>query len=99
MTKAKSLVLSLLLCLLCNSAYSEVIISGGVSNFPDEIFREYVNENFDTDGDGVLSDSELEAVQENYVGYYANLPGKISSLKGIEHFTSLTALYCSDNED
>ena len=29
------------------------------TNFPDEIFRTYVHENFDTTSDGILSESEF----------------------------------------
>ena len=61
--------------------------------FPDEIFRTYVLENFDTNKSGTLSKDELDAVKEIY------LNGKnISSLKGVEYFTELKSLYCSSNK-
>lgn len=34
------------------------------TNFPDVKFRQYVSDNFDTDGDGVLSAEEIEAATE-----------------------------------
>ena len=43
------------------------------TNFPDEIFRDYVSANCDTDGDGYLSDEEITAVTSIDVGYYPQL--------------------------
>ncbi len=73
-------------------------------NFPDEIFRQYVSDNFDTDNDGLLFDSEISQIREIKIdpalnglyGYsdYSN----IKSLKGIEYFTELTDLTCSGNQ-
>ncbi len=40
------------------------------TNFPDELFRTYVQENFDTDQDGSLSDAEREAVRSIDVSGY-----------------------------
>ena len=62
------------------------------SNFPNNTFRQWVSDNCDTDGDGTLSDSELQAVKIINV---QNLG--ISYLKGIEYFTALTVLNCSTN--
>ncbi|MCD7776157.1 MAG: hypothetical protein LUH54_02135, partial [Firmicutes bacterium] len=60
--------------------------------FPDEAFREYVLENFDSDGDGEISSSEAAAV------IVINVDGmSIESLEGIGLFTELTELYCADN--
>ncbi len=63
------------------------------TNFPDEIFRQYVAENFDTDGDGVLSAEEIKAVTEIKVSNMG-----ISDLTGIEHFTALESLHCASNQ-
>ena len=62
------------------------------TNFPDEVFRNYVSSNFDIDEDGSLSDEEISYVIEIKV----NNKG-ISNLKGIEYFTALEVLSCSDN--
>ncbi len=62
-------------------------------NFPDDTFRTYVSSNFDTDSDGVLTDSEISAVTDISVSSYG-----ISSLKGIEFFTALTSLNCDSNQ-
>ena len=62
------------------------------TSFPDDIFRNYVKENLDADGNGSLSDSEIAATN------LINVSEKgISSLKGIEYFTALTKLYCAHN--
>ena len=61
------------------------------TNFPDANFRSYVN-NFDKDGNGYLSDSEIASVKT------INVAGKnISNLKGIQLFTNLEELVCSNN--
>ncbi len=68
---------------------------GGVAinedHFPDENFRAYLKR-FDDDGDGVLSQSELDAVTKIDVSIK-----KISDLKGIEHFQNLEELDCGQN--
>ncbi len=61
-------------------------------NFPDATFRNYVKSNFDTNKDGYLSKNEIAAVTTINV----NNKG-ILSLKGIEYFTALTELDCSNN--
>ena len=59
-------------------------------NFPDEIFRAYVSENFDTDKNGILSVKEIEDVTEINVEDM-----DIEKLEGIEFFINLQALFCS----
>ena len=73
------------LALTANAESGEVPIDE--AHFPDEIFREYVKE-FDTDKNGSFSTEEIAAVTSIF------LDSKISSLKGIENFTSLTRLSC-----
>ena len=63
------------------------------SNFPDEIFRNYVKENIDTDGNGILSQEEISVSRSIDVSNKG-----ISSLKGVEFFTSLIYLYCKGNQ-
>lgn len=80
---------------IANAAEEEKITSVEINeaNFPDENFREYVKENFDTDGDVVLSVKELDNV------HTININNKnIADLTGIEHFTALTGLYCENNQ-
>ena len=61
--------------------------------FDDETFKAYCVENFDSDGDGEVSYAEANVVTNIDVHKKG-----ISSLKGIEHFTSLTFLDCQDNQ-
>lgn len=62
--------------------------------FPDQVFREFVKQ-YDNNNDGKLSQDELAAVKELDFGMYALHGEKISTLKGIEYFTSLEKLSCS----
>ena len=62
------------------------------TNFPDGNFCSYVLSNCDTDEDTYLSTPEIEAVAEIDVWNKS-----IANLKGIEYFTALRELYCTDN--
>ena len=62
------------------------------TNFPDATFRKYVSDNFDTNGNGTLSVSEINAIEEIYCY-------DCTSLKGIEYFTSLKVLSCESFSD
>ena len=62
------------------------------TNFPDNVFRGYVKESFDTDGNGKLSQTEIDAV-ENIDVYNKG----IASLKGVERFANLKTLSCISN--
>ena len=62
------------------------------NNFPDANFRTVV-ENFDTNKDGSLSDTEIAAVEA--INCYKK---GITNLKGIEYFTSLKKLKCFNNQ-
>ena len=64
-----------------------------VEHFPDETFRNYVSKNFDNDEDGKLSGEEIGNVNEMDVSGLG-----IGSLKGIEYFSKLAALYCRSNQ-
>ena len=61
-------------------------------NFTDAVFREYVRR-FDSNGNGLLSQEEIESVSEINVSKMG-----IQLLKGIEFFTSLRTLDCSGNK-
>lgn len=62
------------------------------STFPDSNFKQWVINNADTDKDNYLVKYEIK----RQTGI--NISEKnISNLKGIEHFTSLRTLICSDN--
>lgn len=69
------------------------------SEFEDSKFYQYIIENFDTNGDGVLQQSEAEAVTVisiNNVSYNYGTDG-IASIKGIEYFSNLMRLDTSEN--
>ena len=76
----------------CLCAYGSVSID--VEHFPDDNFRQYVLNNFDSiSKDGILSDDKI------LTGTVINVEYKeISSLKGIEYFTALRELRCSGNQ-
>ena len=70
---------------------AEVIINE--TNFPDEIFREYVEMNFDNNSDGLLSISEIEQTT-----IIAVADKGIIDLEGIEYFIMLEVLECYNNQ-
>ncbi len=62
------------------------------TNFPDKNFRNFLlSQSYGSDG--VLTDAEIANVSSLVVEYR-----DIQSLKGIEFFTSLTGLYCNNNQ-
>lgn len=62
-------------------------------NFPDEIFRQYLEDNFDKDGDGYFSQDEISSTTNIDVRNKG-----IKDLKGIELFTNLQWLYLANNQ-
>ena len=68
------------------------------TNFPDSVFRKYVEDNIDTadttgQKDGKLSKAERDAVTE------INIDKKnCTDLTGIAYFANLKKLYCNDNK-
>ena len=75
---------------MCASAEGAVSIDE--KNFPDANFRSYVAEKLDSNGDGSLSDEEIENVTTMSVS-----DRSIRDLTGIKYFTQLEYLYCSEN--
>ena len=59
------------------------------TNFPAKDFRNYVKQNFDTNGDGKLSKAEAKSAKSIYLEDMS-----CPNMKGIEHFTNLTDLSC-----
>ncbi len=93
----RALLTALLVLALCagmsfaaGAAEGDVAINA--ANFPDAVFRTYIEENFDTNGDNTLSAEERAAVTKIDVSYLGT-----ASLCGIEHFTQLENLYCNYN--
>lgn len=62
------------------------------THFPDDNFIAYVELRCDKDGDGTLSQAELDGVTELYVAY-----ANIKDLTGIELFPYLEKLDCKNN--
>ncbi|MDD2286773.1 MAG: Ig-like domain-containing protein, partial [Paludibacter sp.] len=60
---------------------------------PDDNFRNYCLENFDTNGDGVLSSTETVSVYDLRVSNTG-----IISLEGIQYFKSLNLIHCGSNQ-
>ena len=86
-----TLCLALAAVILSTMAQSSVTINA--TNFPDDIFRQFVSDNYDADHSNSLSPAELAAVTEMSV---VNMG--ISDLKGIEYFTQLRTLDCNSNK-
>ena len=99
--KLLTLILALLLALCAAAVAEEVSAEVPVDNehFPATDFRMYVSANIDTDQNGALSEAERMAVTtislftEADMNAGAGAPS-CSSLKGLEYFPNLTALYC-----
>ena len=69
-------------------------MSGAVpSSFPDEKFRAYIFDNYDSDKDGKLSETECDAVTSITV-----CTDSIATVKGIEAFQNLSYLYCAGTD-
>ena len=62
-------------------------------NFPDDIFRDYVLNNIDANGDAYLVYEEVNQVTKLDIRNMG-----ISDLSGIEFFQSLQVLYCQGNQ-
>lgn len=79
---------------------AEIFWDGGT--IPDPLFRQYVLDNFDKNGDGKISRTEAEAVTEIDVNGQDKTASPedlfIKSLEGIGYFPNLTLLNCSFNE-
>ncbi len=75
-----------------NPSVSGVIINE--QNFPDEYFRTIVSEDFDTDQNGILSDTEIAAAESVTIN-----DKNTKTLKGVEFLTELTSLDCSNFVD
>lgn len=61
------------------------------ATFPDEALRKYILQAFDTDGNGALSDEEINAVT------LLEIDGNVEDVTGIERFTKAASLVCSSD--
>lgn len=67
------------------------------TNFPDSVFREYLSDKFDEDGDGMLDEYEIESIVGISIDGNES-ENKIHSLKGIEYFSELQELFIYNEE-
>ena len=68
---------------------NEIVVDVDNNSFPDEIFRDYVLTNFDSDKDGSLTNGEISAVST------INLENVgVEDLTGIDYFINLKKLVC-----
>ena len=66
---------------------------GDIITIPDVIFKAYMVDNFDSDGDGGISKSEAATILE------IDVSGKdVKSLAGIDYCTNLKSLKCSNTQ-
>ncbi|MBP5554073.1 MAG: leucine-rich repeat domain-containing protein [Lachnospiraceae bacterium] len=63
------------------------------ANFPDPVFRSVIaGADYDRDGNGIIDDTEIALT----INIYCEGMG-ITSVQGVEYFTSLQGLWCKDN--
>ena len=90
--------ISMLICIAMVVTMAPCIVSAAdgvainATNFPDANFRNYVLSNHDKNSNNSLDASEIAVTTQISVSF-----SSISSLEGIEYFTALTDLYCSNN--
>ena len=87
------LTLAMLLSLLPTTALAASDVALDSTNFPDDNFRTYIGEKYDTDKNGSLSSTEIAAIKSLDVS-----DKEIKNLKGIEFFTEMDSLYCYKNQ-
>jgi hypothetical protein len=103
--KLTSLLLSLVL--ICSSfaigvfsSYGSDLVAINATNFPDTAFRYCISSAFDTNGDGYLSQAEINAETSIKISgllescYGEDTNQKITDLTGIEYFTNCKTLHC-----
>ena len=91
MKKLLGVLLTLTLLCLFSCALASVELND--ENFPDDNFRNYLSrQEFDMNEDGILSDTEIAEIHDFDVWGL-----QISTLKGLEHLTSIWRLVCRFN--
>ena len=69
---------------------NDIVVEIAEETFPDEIFRKYVIENFDTDQpDGKLSVYEVQRSKDVLMDGEEGEPSMVASLKGIEYLSNV----------
>lgn len=73
------------------AATAEIAINA--TNFPDPVFRKYIKENKDLDGNGKLNDYEIQMAWDITLEDNSG----VKSIKGVEYFSNLLHLVISGN--
>jgi hypothetical protein len=81
--------IALLICAILVGCKENEPVKIPTGEIPDMVFRDYLLRNFDRDLDGFISTEEAKMVKEMNL----NNNESVTSLKGIEYFTSLENLY------
>ena len=89
----KILLLHLLLALFLGAQTAGASVVLNETNFPDANFRTYISNLTGVSVGSTISNAKLAEVNAIYIRYL-----DISSLQGIEYFTDLTNLNCSNNQ-
>ena len=89
----KLLLLHLLLAMFLGAQTVKASVVLNEANFPDANFRTYISTLTGVSVGSTISDAKLANVKEISADHL-----EISSLQGIEYFTELTELHCSDNQ-
>ncbi|MBR1592055.1 MAG: hypothetical protein IJ666_03480 [Ruminococcus sp.] len=76
----------------CIKAFTNSGVEINSETFPDENFRQFISDNFDSDGDSFITDGEIKSINEINA---ANLG--ISDFTGITYFKNLESFDCSRN--
>ena len=79
-------------------ASEEPVAEINESTFPDSSFREMIISKYDLNKDNKLTENEILQASYLTVAGTDEEPGDIKSLKGIEYFTELVYLDCSNNK-
>ena len=79
------------------SETDDTLIPIDAAHFPDPNFRAYVEEKYDYNGNQQLSQNERDLWEINYGEFNCSYQG-ISSLEGIQYFSNLMYLNCSNNQ-
>ena len=90
MKKTVGLMITIILLMICAFALADVKIDK--KNFPDQKFRSIVQKR-DIDKNGKLDKKEIKEIVSLSISNMG-----ITNLKGIEYFTNLKILKCSENK-
>lgn len=82
-------------CIITVPPDPEKVVKLSSANFPDSYFRNFLIDEYDSDGNNYLGEEEISRIKEIDKD---DLPLNTQSLTGIKHLTSLTYLKCAFNK-